>query len=775
MNPSSSPSISRSSSHGVAWLIPVFVVVGCALCARPGAAQTIPTHDTNYSGGLEEVVVSARKRDESLVKTPESITVFSAKQIEDLRIEDLVDYATKTPNLSFAYGVTFIGFFSRSIAIRGISGPNTTAVYLDDMPITQDFDPRVLDIDRIEVLKGPQGSLFGADSMGGAVRLISTKPNTSENSYREMIEGGLTSGGGSADYEIESEANFVLMPDTVATRAVFFYKHDAGFLTRRNPAPGDPSAEKSTNDQGTTLNYGFAVTTLAHVLPDLDVTLRLFNQTTSWPKGWTATLAPLPAFEPASYIRDQPNDLQDLAFTRVWVPSLSVTYQQPKWSLTSSTGFWRLDDHESESSQLGTIQAFQQFFGTSPPPDTPPWLQLDRKWQFTQELRLGFQDVYRFSGVFGLYYSEQRVTITYPPLIYPGLTDLGIGATTNTFYEGQERFHNTEEAAYGELSYHLTDRITLTAGGREYRLANATYITDDGFFNGGLTVSSPPTERDTGFSPKVSIASTVGDSGNVYASWAKGFRPGSGNQYLPSLCDGALAAIGLTRNSALTYHPDHVDTTEVGAKGEFFERRLFVSGAAFQTDWVGVQQEVNLPACGYQVIANAGAGRIRGGEFELQAKPLDGLEVALGAGYQDARVTEAGGAAFVVGQRLLEVPEVTATAQGTYRFPIRGDLGGFLSADVNYTGNSQSGNTTPTTPLTRPAYTLSNARVGVEWPKSSLTLYVNNIGNVHANLADLRFIGFNETMINSGGQTVPLPRVVVLAPIQVGLQYRVRF
>ena len=759
--------------RGISALVFVLIALESALYSPRTVADS--SSNTASSGGLEEITVTARRRDESLVKAPESITVFSAKQIEDLHIEDLIDYATKTPNLSFAYGVTFIGFFSRSIAIRGISGPNTTAVYLDDTPITQDFDPRVLDIDRIEILKGPQGSLFGADSMGGAVRLISTKPDTSQNSYREMVEGGVTSGGGSPDYGVESGANFVLVPDTIATRAVFFYKHDAGFLTRRNPVPGDPSEEESTNDQGATLNYGFALTTLAHVLPDFDVTLRIFNQTTSWPKGWTATLAPLPAFEPTSYVRDQPDDMQDQAFTRVWLPSLALTYQKKNWSLTSSTSFWRLDDHEVESSQLGTIQAFEEFFDTLPPPDTTPWRQEDRKWQFTQEFRLGFQDIYRFSGVFGLYYSDQHVAIIYPPLIYPGLTDLGIGATTDNFYNGAEKFNNREEAAYGELNYHLTDRVTLTAGGREYRLTNSTYIADSGFFNGGLTVSAPPTERDTGFSPKVSIASTVGDTGNVYGSWAKGFRPGSGNQYLPPICDGALAAIGLTQESALTYHPDHVDTTEVGAKGEFDGHRVFASGAVFQTDWIGVQQEVNLPACGYQTIANAGAGRIRGGEFELHTKPLDGLELGLGAGYQDARVTEAGGAAFVVGQRLLEVPEVTASGNGTYRFPIRGDMAGFLSADVSYIGNSLSGNTTPTTPLTRPAYTLSNARIGVEWPKSSLTLYVNNIGNVHANLADLRFIGFNETMVNPAGQTVPLPRVVVLAPIQTGLQYRVRF
>jgi len=738
--------------------------------SAPSAADT----SVSSSNELQEVTVTARRREESLVKIPESITVFSQQQIQDLNIQDLVDYATKTPNLSFAYGVTTTGFFSRAIAIRGISGANTTAVYLDDTPLTQSFDPRVLDIERIEVLKGPQGSLFGADSMGGAVRLVSVQPDLTGNSYREMAQGGVTSGGGSADYGVQSGANLVLMPDVAATRAVVFYQHDAGFLTRVFPEAENPSRLQSVNDQGETLNYGFALTTLVRPLPDLDITLRLFNQTTNLPKGWPATTAPLPGFEPA-YTREEPTDLAGLAYTQVWLPSLAVTYKQKNWSISSSTSYYQLVSHEVEASQLGSIQAFEQFFSIPPPANIPPWAEQHYEWQFTQELRLAFEDIYRFSGVVGLYYNDLRRENLFPPLIYTGLTDLGIGATTDNFYNETDRYRDTEEAAYGELNYHLTDRLTLTAGGREYHLTDSTHILADGFFNGGLSVAAPPNEVDTGFSPKVAASYQVGATENVYASWAKGFRPGGGNQALPSFCDSDLATLGLTQESALTYHPDTVRTSELGGKGEFAENRIYASVAVFQTDWLGVQQVVNLPTCGYQVRTNAGAGRIRGGELELNGKVTEGLEVDLGAGYEDARVTEAGGGNFLVGERLQEVPEVTATLRGTYRFPISGQMGGLVSADVNYTGNSLSGNTTPATPLTRPAYTLTNARIGVEWPKSSLVLYVNNIGNVHANLADLRFIGFNETSVNSAGETVPLPRVVVLTPIQVGLQYRVNF
>ena len=743
----------------------------------PAVAQSAASDNR----GLEEIVVSARKRDESLVSTPEAVTAFSAQQIEDLHIQSFIDYAAKTPNLSFAYGVADTGVFSRSIAIRGISGANTTAVYLDDTPISQAFDPRVLDIDRIEVLKGPQGSLFGADSMGGAVRLISTKPNTTENSFREMIQGGATSGGGSTDYGIQSGANLVVIPDVAALRAVVFYQHDAGFLTRTNPVGDHPGSSESVNDQGTETNYGFALTGLAHVMPNLDVTLRLFNQTTDLPKGWQATLAPLPQFEPASYIRSQPTDLQDLAYTQVWLPSLTVSYSGNHWNISSSTSYFDLRDHEVEASQVGTIQAFQSFFGVSPPPNIPPWYRQDHEWQFTQELRASFEEFHGLSGVVGVYYTNQHTQNLFPPLIYPGLTGLGIGATDDNFFNGDFRFRNEEEAVFGELNYAVTDHLTLTAGGREYRLNDKTYILSDGFINGGLLIANPPAEADRGFSPKIGAEYSLGDkggpgnSGNVYVTWAKGFRPGGGNQPLPPQCDDALAAVGLTRDSALEYHPDTVKTTEIGAKADLSEHRVFGAVAAFQTDWNNIQQTINLPACGYQVHGNTGAGRIRGGEIELTARAATGLDLSVGVGYEDARITNAGNGAFVVGERLLEVPEVTATTRGTYRFPLSANLRGFLSADVSYTGNSLSANTTGSVPVVRPAYSLANARVGVEWPTSSLTLYLNNLGNTHANLADLRFLGFNEFTVNSAGQTVPLPRVVVSPPFQAGLQYRVRF
>jgi outer membrane receptor protein involved in Fe transport len=749
--------------------VPWFLLGGYSSSAL---SQTTPTAAS--SSPLEEIIVTARKRDESIVAAPESITAFSPQQLQDLRIENYIDYSTKTPNLSFAYGVTDTGINSRSIAIRGISGLNTTAIYIDNTPITQVFDPRVLDIDRIEILRGPQGSLFGADSMGGAIRLISTKPNTSQNSYRAMIQGGSTAGGGSADYGGELGGNFVVVPDVVAVRAVGFYQHDSGFLARTNPSPNDPAVVERTGDQGSQLSYGFAVSALAHVIPDLDVLVRVFNQTNNFPNGWQATLAPLPDFEPKSYNRFQPTNLQDLAFSEVWLPSLEITYQRHDWSLTSATSYFSLHSHQVESSQVGTIQAFEQFFGVQPPPNVPPWYREDHQYQFTQELRLAFDNVLRTSGVFGLYYSNFHWEQLFPPLIYPGLTDLGIGATTDNFFNGDFKFHNQELAAFGELNFHATDKLTLTAGGRQYRLTNDTYVVSDGFINGGLTIGAPPTEKDTGFSPKFGVSYKIGDNANVYATWAKGFRPGGGNQALPPQCDAALASVGLTPETAQTYHGDSVRTTELGAKADL-QSRVYLAGALFQTDWDNIQQVINLPACGYQVKANAGAGRIRGGEFETSAKVGTGLDLSFGIGYQDSRITSAGSSAFIVGERLYEVPEWTATSSGTYRWPINSRLGGVISADVSYMGDSLSTNTTPTTPLTRPSYVLANARFGVEWANSSLILYIDNIGNAHANLADLRFLGFNETEVNSAGQTVPLPRVVVTRPIQAGLQYRVHF
>src|SRR5579862_3559288 len=187
----------------------------------------------------ETVIVSARKREESIAEVPTSITAFTAETLKDYNVQSFADYATKTANLSFTYGQGPTGFAdARTIAIRGITGQNlfgtagATGFYIDDTPVPGSVDPRVLDIDNIEVLKGPQGTLYGESSLGGNVRLVTKKPNLTEDTIGYMLEAGATSGGGSPDAGASVIGNLVLSPDRLALRVVAFGNHDAGYLTR---------------------------------------------------------------------------------------------------------------------------------------------------------------------------------------------------------------------------------------------------------------------------------------------------------------------------------------------------------------------------------------------------------------------------------------------------------------------------------------------------------------------------------------------------------------
>src|ERR1700752_2183690 len=152
------------------------IVLTAGVWLAAAVAANAATESSSQSGGLEEVIVTAQKRSENEQTVPMSITTFSANTLQQKAINNFFDYATKVPNLAFAPTGDGVGT-ARTVSIRGISGDNVTGFYIDDTPLPDSLDPRVLDIDHIEVLRGPQGTLYGARSMGGTVRVITKEPN----------------------------------------------------------------------------------------------------------------------------------------------------------------------------------------------------------------------------------------------------------------------------------------------------------------------------------------------------------------------------------------------------------------------------------------------------------------------------------------------------------------------------------------------------------------------------------------------------------------------
>src|SRR5689334_24444072 len=249
------------------------------LMAAASAAQAAAPADTGSSGGLEEVIVTAQKRSESEQSVPMSMTTFSSAALEQKSINDFFDYATKVPNLAFAPTGDGVGT-ARTVSIRGISGQNVTGFYIDDTPLPDSLDPRVLDIDHIEVLRGPQGTLYGARSMGGTVRIITKTPALSQFSADVHAEVSHTWNTDRPNYTGDAVVNIPLIADRVAVRLSGFYDDQAGYFKRSyckdinttannlNATPtctplsvySDPAAVNVVNNVGDIKSYGGSVT-----------------------------------------------------------------------------------------------------------------------------------------------------------------------------------------------------------------------------------------------------------------------------------------------------------------------------------------------------------------------------------------------------------------------------------------------------------------------------------------------------------------------------------
>lgn len=712
---------------------------------------------------LEEIIVTSRKQRESVIDVPESITVLSGDVLAQLGVASFSDYATKVPGLSFSYGTGSLGFASsRTVAIRGISGIGTTALYVDDTPVDEAMDPRVLDVERIEVLKAPQGTLFGEGSLGGAVRLVTQKPNFSGSALSYGGQAGGTSHGGSADYGANITTNFVPIDGTLAVRALAFVSHDAGFVTRTFP---DAQGQiVSRNNQGAALSYGGSLSILYRPVTDLEVLARLLGQAQD-NNGLPVTYAPLPAFKPDDLTMSRTVDIQEYARDHWIMPTLQITYEGQGWSVVSATSYLDRGVSETENGTEGTITASQNFFGYTPDPVVESWRQTFGTQRFTEELRTTITSGSRWSGTFGVYYSNDRVLNTIGPYTMPGLPASGLFPTDLGWYSAV-RNRNTDTALFGEVYLHPFDAVTLTLGFRKYWLRQHYSFRADGLFNGGETPLTEIPNSQTGVSPKAALEYKLSPTASVYASAAKGFRAGGGTTPLPSFCESDLANLGLTTDTAARYNSDGVWSYEVGAKAQLLDRRLLVTSAAFQVNWTDIQQPVFLPTCGFTFTTNAGAARSRGVEFELSGRLAAGLEARIGMSYVDAKITEQGRSNQVPGSRINEVPKITATAALNYSRPLTPDLVGSLSTDLSYVGNSVSAVSSLLSPLTRPSYTVLNMRIGLAHGPHEWTFYANNITNERANFGDINPISYVRYV---DGQI--LPRVSVMRPFSLGLRY----
>ena len=736
---------------------------------------------------LDTVIVTARKRDENIAKVPESITAFTSVALETYNITSFNDYATKTPNVSFTYGAGPTGISqARTVAVRGITGQNlvgtggATGFYLDDTPVPGSVDPRVVDIDNVEVLKGPQGTLFGESSLGGNVRLISKSPSFAGATEDFSADVGVTSHGGSADGGASFIGNTVLSPDKLAVRGVLFFDHEAGYLDRTYP--NDPNGPGVTNpslsvprtavgDQGAVTTYGGSLSALLRLNEQTQIKFRVLAQD-SMDNGFPATFAPLPGFTP-DYTIDKAVDAQSKA-SDVWaLPSVELKYKGTGWSLVSSASYFYRATRDREDSTYGTQQILAGYYGVSGLPNQPyEWIGEHSQNQFTSETRLSFDPINGLSGTLGVFYSNAVVRFSIPATTAAGLpaasqTNGVVGPWPDTILWEQENPGSEQDVSlFGELYYKFWDKFNLTLGGREYWLHQRADYTAYGFMNFGATTSDPQHNSESGFDPKVGLSYQATDNAMVYASASEGFRAGGAQAYL-DFC----ALPNLPVNAITQLKSDTLWSYEAGTKIQAPQIGGLLTASVFHIDWNNIQQQVALP-CGAYIQVNGKSAEINGGEAEFSGHLAPGLTGRLGIGYEEGTINNPGSlayAGYTANMPIPSIPKLTATAATSYKHTLWGKYDGFASADVSFTGHSSSVlNGGSGAVYDRPSYTLLNARIGVRWDRSELSLNLHNLGNVKANLGDIGYVGYAQ--FNAAGSVIP--QVATLQPLTATIQYK---
>jgi outer membrane receptor protein involved in Fe transport len=741
------------------------LVVGAASFMPGGVlAQNAPRSGSQAEparrGSLEEIVVTATRREETLLNVPVSIAAYSQATLDQKGVRNIEDLARITPGLNIMQGFSGIKY----ISIRGIEsrwGATTTGVYIDETPIqvrslsiSTNWYPALFDLERVEVLRGPQGTLFGAGAMGGAVRFILAKPNLNEFSGSARTEAAFTEGG-DPSYEAGGAFGGPIAEDKLGFRVSGYYRHEGGYIDRVPFYANRGTPEENSNSRD--VYVGNASLTLAPT-PSIRITPSVFYQKLErddtdqfWTWIPTSTREQPPKFTNQEGVASWGNDKSTLY-------SLMAQWDPGPVSLISNSSYM---DREVVSRDDGTAfildvlgpalgHTFDTQFPNGGEASTINLWMTQRS--FTQELRLqsNASDDSKFSYVFGLYYQKLTQTVTEHdsatvPDIFSGymiapLFGLPIGTvlpfgTDGAYAVAFDKSIDEQYAAFANLDYKVTDKLTLTAGARISRM-KFDFLGTSEFV--GIPDSASGHAEETPVTPKYGIEYKPNEDWLVYASAAEGFRPGGANRLVsPGTCVNELTALGLTQVPA-EYKPDSVWSYEVGAKGNL-NSAVTISASVFDVDWSDRQQLRTLLPCGSVFIDNLGDARSRGFDMLLSLNPIEGLRLDLGVGYQDTTFQDTIYAAVatnpppVVSRKgdKLATPWVGNFA-ADYETQIgAGDLTGYGHVQYDYKSDwrgSNPGNQgfNPNTAFVDEQDFLS-ARVGVRKGPMDVSLFVNNL------------------------------------------------
>jgi iron complex outermembrane receptor protein len=769
-----------------------------AVALGSGLVEAVYADTTNESGDqLQEVVVTAEKRAATVQETAASITAISAQDIADRGLVDFTSLAQSVPGISMRTG----GPGQTEFEMRGLNsaGGNTSQVgfYLDETPLSAPasaqlgkvvIDPNLYDLNRVEVLRGPQGTLYGSSSMGGTVKVVPNFPQLGTFAASGETTVSYTGSGGSMNEKVNGMVNLPI-GDTAAIRIVASQSYDSGWVKRLVIQDGAVAVDSGAFPQvSRPPNFYTApiqeeidgantatVTSARAILlwkptDNLAITPMVMYQLTQQgaPDAVDVNGNPTHPTTPDVLAHYEIYDSAEPQRDRFTLGSLKIEYQAPGFTITSATANWNRntlisqDSTEENESAIG-IPVYDPPNGigpSGPSPYGPSMTEEDYTRQISEELRFTSTRPGPFQWILGYFYQD-LYSDWIPWDAAPQATPILGGPNLYVDYQPQVI---TQNAVFGEASWRFTSGLKATVGLRHYHYSlsqtNVEYGTFTVYGAQGNTVpyNTAASNRESGTNPKFDLSYDVNQDLLLYATAAKGFRLGGVNQPIPVASPGNPNGVLVANECALqsklllipvsacsanillqapaTFSSDSVWNYELGEKATLFDRRLIANVSAYYERWTNPQIATNL--AGFGITANGADARIYGLEAELQALLTREWTVGVNFGYTNAEFTEDSAVTgYPEGASVPDIPKVTASATLRWKHPVTDELSLTGTLEGNYVGTRTDAPYGETITLTNidqflihlPAYGFLNLRLGVAGSAWSANLFVNNLTN----------------------------------------------
>jgi outer membrane receptor protein involved in Fe transport len=729
----------------------------------------------------EEIVVTAQKRSQTSREVPLSVSAIGANTLNEKQINSIEDLSRNTPNISFS-GASGAGAGLNNIEIRGVSsaaGNATVGLYLDDISLSTrnlysqgTAEPRMFDIARVEVLRGPQGTLYGAGSMGGTIRFISNPPNLRDFEGEASAGVSRTQYGGT-NYEVQGILNVPVSRDAFALRMGVQAGHLSGYIDQV-----DPNTLKVVSKGINSANWQtLRLSGKAVFNPDWSLTPALFYQNYKADDIDAAYRAvgdyqnnagtPLPLFQTSKIVREPGKD-------ELTIPSLTLNGNLGFADLTAvASNYTRKFDRTQDgtfvnSSYIGT-QVLDPATGNPDPVlgaivgALPSAVLLNNKMnQNALELRLASKEydanARPYTWLAGLYYARAQMDVRDNEPVY-GITSAFAAAgrdvndpnalagsfpgafPNDNSYFATRRYVDQQTSVFGEFTYYPSPSLRLSAGVRYLKARQEFVSHKDYYFAGGpfdLTVNTTSDATTPRFAASWDASKEV----TLYANAAKGFRLGGAIRPIPltPVVQDDLKAQGLPPTIPIAYKPDSLWNYELGSKARLLDNRLSLDAAVYHIDWRDLQQNVVLQQSGYDFDTNTGNAKIDGFEVEFRARLSREFTLSGGGNVTRAVFSEdvpalgfqADGVTPKVrkGDRIQGVPRYSLNLGGEYRFLETAQGSSFVRVNLQWTGGSRGSSFDPAnSDFDRPSYFTADLSAGYGTEQWTATLFVKNATN----------------------------------------------